>query len=58
MNSNPLITGMTPHEIVSELDKYIMGQDDAKRAVAVAVRNRSPDGGRSAMRDEILPKIS
>jgi len=31
---------LTPKQIVSELDKYIIGQDDAKRAVAVAVRNR------------------
>ena len=31
---------MTPREIVSELDKYIVGQNDAKRAVAVALRNR------------------
>ena len=31
---------MTPREIVAELDKYIVGQDDAKRAVAVAIRNR------------------
>lgn len=31
---------MTPKEIVSELDKYIIGQDDAKRAVAIALRNR------------------
>jgi len=31
---------MTPREIVAELDRYIIGQDDAKRAVAVAVRNR------------------
>src|SRR5947208_15291229 len=31
---------LTPKEIVSELDKYIVGQGDAKRAVAVAVRNR------------------
>ncbi|HBC69161.1 MAG TPA: HslU--HslV peptidase ATPase subunit, partial [Sutterella sp.] len=31
---------MTPREIVSELDKYIVGQDDAKKAVAVALRNR------------------
>lgn len=31
---------MTPREIVSELDKYIVGQDDAKRAVAIALRNR------------------
>ena len=31
---------MTPREIVSELDKYIVGQNEAKRAVAVALRNR------------------
>ena len=31
---------LTPREIVSELDKYIVGQNDAKRAVAVALRNR------------------
>lgn len=31
---------LTPRAIVAELDKYIIGQDDAKRAVAVAVRNR------------------
>ena len=31
---------MTPKEIVSELDKYIIGQNDAKRAVAIALRNR------------------
>ncbi len=30
----------TPREIVSELDKYIVGQRDAKRAVAIALRNR------------------
>ncbi len=31
---------MTPREIVSELDRYIVGQKDAKRAVAIALRNR------------------
>jgi ATP-dependent HslUV protease ATP-binding subunit HslU len=47
----------TPREIVSELDKYIVGQDKAKRAVAIALRNRwrrqrvSPE-----LRDEIAPK--
>ena len=34
------IHGMTPKQIVSELDKYIIGQDKAKRSVAVALRNR------------------
>ena len=48
---------MTPREIVSELDRYIVGQRDAKRAVAVAVRNRwrrqlVPE----ELRDEIAPK--
>lgn len=47
----------TPREIVSELDKYIVGQRDAKRAVAIALRNRwrrqqVPD----PLRDEIAPK--
>ncbi|VVC76642.1 ATP-dependent protease ATPase subunit HslU [Aquicella siphonis] len=50
-------TTPTPKEIVSELDKHIIGQADAKRAVAVALRNRwrrmqLP----SPMRDEIMPK--
>jgi len=49
---------MTPREIVEELDKHIIGQDDAKRAVAIALRNRwrranVPDEN---MRDEITPK--
>ena len=48
---------MTPREIVSELDRYIVGQRDAKRAVAVAVRNRwrrqlVPE----ELREEIAPK--
>ncbi|WP_174714465.1 ATP-dependent protease ATPase subunit HslU [Legionella sainthelensi] len=49
---------MTPREIVQELDKYIIGQDNAKRAVAIALRNRwrrmkiqDP-----ALRNEIMPK--
>ena len=33
-------TSFTPREIVSELDRYIVGQTDAKRAVAIALRNR------------------
>lgn len=32
--------GLTPSEVVAELDRYIVGQDEAKRAVAVALRNR------------------
>jgi ATP-dependent HslUV protease ATP-binding subunit HslU len=33
-------TSFSPREIVSELDRFIVGQDDAKRAVAIALRNR------------------
>lgn len=48
---------LTPREIVAELDKYIIGQKNAKRAVAVALRNRYrrrrlPDD----LRDEVIPK--
>jgi ATP-dependent HslUV protease ATP-binding subunit HslU len=35
-----IIASLTPREIVSELDQHIVGQDDAKRAVAIALRNR------------------
>ena len=47
----------SPREIVSELDRFIVGQDDAKRAVAIALRNRwrrqqLPE----AMREEVVPK--
>jgi len=47
----------TPREIVSELDKYIIGQADAKRAVAIALRNRwRRQQVRPELRDEIAPK--
>ncbi|SPJ23188.1 ATP-dependent protease ATPase subunit HslU [Palleronia abyssalis] len=51
------MTDLTPREIVSELDRFIIGQKDAKRAVAVALRNRwrrkqlAPE-----MQDEVYPK--
>ena len=51
------MTEFSPREIVSELDRFIIGQQDAKRAVAIALRNRwrrqqlDPD-----LRDEVLPK--
>jgi ATP-dependent HslUV protease ATP-binding subunit HslU len=51
------VGSFTPREIVSELDRYVVGQRDAKRAVAIALRNRwrrmrvTPD-----LRDEIAPK--
>ncbi|NIZ19052.1 ATP-dependent protease ATPase subunit HslU [Entomospira culicis] len=48
---------MTPKQLVAELDKYIIGQDEAKRAVAVALRNRVRRGRLpEAMRDEVSPK--
>ena len=48
---------MTPREIVAELDRHIVGQDDAKRAVAIAVRNRWRRQQLSdEMRTEIAPK--
>ena len=51
------IQGMTPKEIVFELDKYIIGQDSAKRSVAVALRNRYRRNLLSEeMREEITPK--
>ena len=51
------MTDLTPREIVSELDRFIIGQSEAKRAVAVALRNRwrrkqLPDD----LRDEVYPK--
>src|SRR5882724_12328053 len=48
---------LTPKQIVSELDRYIVGQDDAKRAVAIALRNRWRRQQLSAeLREEVLPK--
>ncbi|MCH2458399.1 MAG: ATP-dependent protease ATPase subunit HslU [Henriciella sp.] len=47
----------TPREIVSELDRFIVGQDDAKRAVAIALRNRwRRQQLDDTMREEVLPK--
>jgi len=52
------VTNFTPREIVSELDRYIIGQNEAKRAVAVALRNRwrRQQVENSDLRDEIVPK--
>src|SRR5882724_9899226 len=53
----PALDEMTPREIVAELDKYIVGQAAAKRAVAVALRNRVRRQKLSAeMAEDILPK--
>jgi len=51
------VTNFTPREIVSELDRYIVGQKKAKRAVAVALRNRwRRQQVASELREEIAPK--
>src|SRR5258705_4622527 len=51
------MTTFSPREIVSELDRYIIGQHDAKRAVAIALRNRwRRQQLTGAMREEVLPK--
>jgi ATP-dependent HslUV protease ATP-binding subunit HslU len=57
MNKIPLLDEMKPSQIVEELDKYIIGQKQAKRTIAVAIRNRTrrkrlPD----EIRDEVSPK--
>ena len=57
LEEKPLLDELTPREIVSELDKYVIGQAEAKRAVAVALRNRirrqklEPD-----MAEDVMPK--
>ena len=57
-NKNTLSDSLSPREIVSELDRFVVGQNNAKRAVAIALRNRwrrqAIDGD---MKDEVLPKI-
>jgi ATP-dependent HslUV protease ATP-binding subunit HslU len=51
------MSDFSPREIVSELDRYIVGQNDAKRAVAVALRNRwRRQQLEGEMREEVLPK--
>ena len=51
------MTSFSPREIVSELDRYIVGQRDAKRAVAIALRNRwRRQKIEGDLREEILPK--
>ena len=48
---------MTPREIVHELNRHIIGQDDAKRAVAIALRNRWRRSQLDEeMRNEVTPK--
>ena len=57
LDDEPLLDELTPREIVRELDKYVIGQADAKKAVAIALRNRirrqklDPE-----MAEEVMPK--
>src|SRR3982750_2401540 len=57
LEDTPILDELTPAEIVRELDKYVIGQADAKRAVATALRNRirrqklDPD-----MAEDVMPK--
>ena len=57
MEENQKIVSFSPREIVSELDRFVIGQSEAKRAVAIALRNRwrrqeLPE----EIREEVLPK--
>ena len=55
-SNNNLMKNLTPTQIVKELDKYIIGQNDAKRAVAIALRNRwRRQQVDEMMREEIMP---
>src|SRR5256884_2471285 len=51
LDETPLLDELTPREIVQELDKYVIGQADAKRAVAIALRNR-------IRRQELEPELA
>ena len=51
------MSNFSPREIVSELDRFIIGQNDAKRAVAIALRNRwRRQQLEGQMREEVMPK--
>jgi len=52
-----ILNSLTPREIVSELDRFVVGQNKAKRAVAIALRNRwRRQALKGEMKDEVLPK--
>ena len=52
-----MVSSLSPREIVSELDRYVIGQKEAKKAVAIALRNRwRRQALKDDMRDEVLPK--
>ena len=55
--NNNIQNSLSPREIVSELDRFVVGQNNAKRAVAIALRNRWRRQALSGdMKDEVLPK--
>src|SRR5574337_1322311 len=57
IETTTMLDDLTPRQIVSELDKHVVGQKDAKRAVAIALRNRMRRQKLSAeLAEEILPK--
>ena len=57
-NESSLVSSLSPREIVSELDRFVVGQNKAKRAVAVALRNRwRRQALKGEMKNEVLPKI-
>ena len=52
-----LVSSLSPREIVSELDRFVVGQNKAKKAVAVALRNRwRRQALKGEMKNEVLPK--
>ena len=54
---NSLVSSLSPREIVSELDRFVVGQNKAKKAVAVALRNRwRRQALKGEMKNEVLPK--
>jgi len=54
---NSKVSALSPREIVSELDRYVIGQNNAKKAVAIALRNRwRRQALDDQMREEVLPK--
>ena len=56
-DTKSLVSSLSPREIVSELDRFVVGQNKAKKAVAVALRNRwRRQALEGEMKNEVLPK--
>jgi ATP-dependent HslUV protease ATP-binding subunit HslU len=56
-NDGSIVSSLSPREIVSELDRYVVGQNKAKKAVAIALRNRwRRQALKGEMKNEVLPK--